>query len=727
MAINLTYTIDDQRTATQDFTPSADANVSVEVTQSGSVITPSGDGVIIFYPADNCNVTVNGHISSPAGIGLMIMSGTATIGESGLLEGHDGFLCANPVTLTNHGTINATNKAIDGGADLTVINDGMVTGGNYGVYFDPRSGLLKVTNTGDMFGDICAIWSGKSDDVVINNGILRSNGQKAVLLGDGKDLYDSSQGGSATKIVDLGEGNDTALGGAANDTFDGGAGNDLLSGGGGSNLLHGGAGSDTLDGSDGISFATYDDSTTGLVVDLSHENLNTGDAAGDHFINIVGLWGSTYNDTLTGSTGANDLRGFNGDDSISGLDGQDTLVGGDGNDSLYGGSQDDSIDGGRGADSIDGGSGIDRVTYADSDRAVSVNLSNGTASGGYAAGDTLTSIEEIIGSNYNDKLIGDDGPWNWISAQGGNDTVQGGAGHDVLGGDAGDDVLDGGAGQDDLYGGTGADSLTGGSEADHLDGEAGNDTLDGGTGNDSLVGKENNDVLRGGVGDDTIDGGSGQNVAIFTGTKAQYSFGLNADGSITITGQDGTDLVKNVQKFQFDDQTVDTTHLESEFGSAPVWLPSGGLLLRGTSHADRLTGGSGNDQLWGLAGKDVLYGGAGQDTFVFNTALNKKTNLDKIADFNVKDDTIFLDNALFKANKSFYAAIKKGTEAKPLALKSAFFKVADTAKDGNDYLIYNKKTGVLSYDPDGSGEKAAIAIATLSKNLKLTYHDLFII
>lgn len=60
-------------------------------------------------------------------------------------------------------------------------------------------------------------------------------------------------------------------------------------------------------------------------------------------------------------------------------------------------------------------------------------------------------------------------------------------------------------------------------------------------------------------------------------------------------------------------------------------------------------------------------------------------------------------------------------------MKKAFFVVGDKAKDSDDYLIYNKKTGKLSYDVDGSGSKAAVEIATLSKKLAMTYKDFFVI
>ena len=82
-------------------------------------------------------------------------------------------------------------------------------------------------------------------------------------------------------------------------------------------------------------------------------------------------------------------------------------------------------------------------------------------------------------------------------------------------------------------------------------------------------------------------------------------------------------------------------------------------IFKGGAGTDKLGGGLGDDILWGRIGKDVLTGNAGRDIFVFDTKLNKRTNLDKIADFNVKDDSIWLDNAIFKKLG------KKGTERRP--------------------------------------------------------------
>jgi Ca2+-binding RTX toxin-like protein len=135
-----------------------------------------------------------------------------------------------------------------------------------------------------------------------------------------------------------------------------------------------------------------------------------------------------------------------------------------------------------------------------------------------------------------------------------------------------------------------------------------------------------------------------------------------------------------------------------------------------------IVGNDGNNVIKGGAGKDTLSGGGGSDTFVFNTKPSKKSNFDKIADFNVKDDSIWLEN------KVLIKLGKKGSEASPAKLNKAFFTIGTKAKDKNDYLIYNKKTGVLSYDADGSGAKSkAVDIASLKKGLKMTAADFFVI
>ncbi|WP_201832017.1 cadherin domain-containing protein [Microvirga zambiensis] len=140
----------------------------------------------------------------------------------------------------------------------------------------------------------------------------------------------------------------------------------------------------------------------------------------------------------------------------------------------------------------------------------------------------------------------------------------------------------------------------------------------------------------------------------------------------------------------------------------------------GGSAADVLSGGAGADILAGRLGKDILRGDGGRDVFVFDTRPNKKTNVDTIKDFSVKDDSIWLDNAVFKT-------IGKGTPEMPVKMKAGFFHAGKAAHDRDDRIIYDKATGKLFYDEDGTGRKAQVEIALLKKNLKMTAADFFVI
>jgi Ca2+-binding RTX toxin-like protein len=136
--------------------------------------------------------------------------------------------------------------------------------------------------------------------------------------------------------------------------------------------------------------------------------------------------------------------------------------------------------------------------------------------------------------------------------------------------------------------------------------------------------------------------------------------------------------------------------------------------LQGGLGNDGLSGGKGDDRLYGGAGSDVLTGGAGKDAFVFDTA-PVSGEVDHITDFSIKDDSIWLSRWAFGALSS------KGTLAK------SFFKVGSAAADGNDFIIYDKGTGLLLYDADGAGAGATVAIAQLKSGLALTYKDFLVI
>ncbi|WP_264478381.1 cadherin domain-containing protein [Microvirga rosea] len=151
----------------------------------------------------------------------------------------------------------------------------------------------------------------------------------------------------------------------------------------------------------------------------------------------------------------------------------------------------------------------------------------------------------------------------------------------------------------------------------------------------------------------------------------------------------------------------------------------GGLgndLITGGNGNDTLGGGAGNDRLFGGRGKDIisgglgadiLTGGAGKDVFVFDAKLGKG-NIDRITDFSVKDDTIHLAKAIFKA-----AGSKGGLS------KGAFW-AGSEAHDASDRVIYDPRNGKLYYDADGNGAKEAVQIALLKRGLDLTAKDFLI-
>ncbi|MGB2984286.1 MAG: Ig-like domain-containing protein, partial [Phycisphaerae bacterium] len=131
------------------------------------------------------------------------------------------------------------------------------------------------------------------------------------------------------------------------------------------------------------------------------------------------------NDTYTGTEGNDVADGLGGDDTLFGQDGNDTLHGNSGQDSLFGEAGDDELYGGPDNDTLDGGEGTDAVNYSDATASVTVDLTTGTATGG-GGDDTLTSIEGVIGSDYDDTFAfsnPSDGATYTVDGGGGTNTI----------------------------------------------------------------------------------------------------------------------------------------------------------------------------------------------------------------------------------------------------------------------------------------------------------------
>jgi Ca2+-binding RTX toxin-like protein len=376
------------------------------------------------------------------------------------------------------------------------------------------------------------------------------------------------------------------------------------------------------------------------------------------------------NDVLTGSAGADNLFGFGGNDTIDGGAGADTMNGGLGDDLYFVSDLNDVV--------VDDG-GNDRVI-------IRVD--------GYDTSQLPAGIEQVI-----------------VPTGGtpGNDTIPGTTDPDTLDGGSGDDSLDAGADDDLVLGGAGSDVLHGGAGNDAVFGEAGNDSVSGGAGNDALGGGAGNDRLDGGLGVDTMAGGAGDDTYFVDDALDFVLEEPNAGNDTVITSVRYT-LSANVENL------VVTASGRGSYSGNEIdnWLEGG-------TGVDYLYGLEGNDTLDGGLGRDVLRGGSGTDVFLFNNGnLSNHKNLDRIADFDVKADYVWLDNGIFKA-------LGTGSEAQPTKLNAQFFTVGRAAKDANDFVIYNKQNGFLLYDADGTGAKDAVVVAKLTTNLKMTSYDLFVV
>ena len=270
---------------------------------------------------------------------------------------------------------------------------------------------------------------------------------------------------------------------------------------------------------------------------------------------------------------------------------------------MYGDWGNDTLEGGAGGDLLNGGGGADTASYARSSTGVAVDLSTGTASGGDADGDTLRSVEGIIGSQHADTLTGGDG----------DDTLTGGDGHDRMDGGAGDDWLwygDSDAGVNvNLSTGAGSGGHAEGDTFSNVEGIGGSehgDRLTGDAGNNHLRGNAGSDEFVGGAGADTLDGGDG-------GDSTAYS---NSDAGVTIDLAAGT-----AQGGHADGDTLTgIEHLSGSRHADHLTGDDGYNRLFGQDGDDTLNGGAGGDFLRGGAGADMLDGGDGRDTVSYSTS-----------------------------------------------------------------------------------------------------------
>lgn len=378
--------------------------------------------------------------------------------------------------------------------------------------------------------------------------------------------------------------------------------------------------------------------------------------------------------------------------TITGTNGVDTLRGTAGNDQIFALGGNDTVFGSAGSDTLDGGEGSDTVNYSQLAGSVRLDLINNSVEKGAGGGDTLVSIGLVVGSNFADRLFGN----------GNENLLQGGLGDDVLMGRGGNDTLDGGPGSDsvsyedspagvsvDLAAGTAQDGYggtdrilsiglaEGSAQGDTLSGNANLNILDGGDGNDRLFGREGDDTLIGGQGDDRLDGGPGSDWVSYFNDPAAVTVNLAAG-----TATDG-------------------------FGGHDS-IVSCGLVIGTPDHADVLIGNDNANTINGIGGANTLTGLGGADTFVMNSWDWWGSS---ITDFQHGIDKIVVD---------LHSTPITGISAGPL--ESSRFTTGDPTTNQWTFL-YDRSSGVVSFDTDGNGPAGEVTMATLTNHPVLSASD----
>ena len=433
-------------------------------------------------------------------------------------------------------------------------------------------------------------------------------------------------------------------------------GDDVILPGTGNNVIDGGDGNDTIDYTNYVApwYANLNGVDVDLAAGTAHKqnhslNPNSDPDANqtDIFVNIENVAGSNYNDHLFGDGGWNKLYGWDGNDELHGRGGYDHLEGMDGNDLL---------DGGEGPDVLDGGDGIDTAYYGSAPSAVNVSLESGKGYWGDSAGDTLSNIENLTGSNFDDQLLGD----------GNNNVLDGGDGNDYLKGGGGADKLYGGPGNDtaaygdsnvgvyvSLHSGAAVNGTATGdsfSSIENLTGSYHGDVLEGDGYVNKLQGMDGDDVLQGYGSADTIDGGDGIDTAIYGGSSAGVTILLNNLGTGVGSGGDAQG-----------DTLISIENLRGSNYADTLMGNNDANVLEGWGGNDKLKGSGGADTLIGGLGADTMYGGPGADKFVLEALGDtgvKSGSMDIIMDFNLADqdkiDVHSIDaNATLPGNQAF--------------------------------------------------------------------------
>jgi Ca2+-binding RTX toxin-like protein len=372
----------------------------------------------------------------------------------------------------------------------------------------------------------------------------------------------------------------------------------------------------------------------------------TGAGVGtDTLTNVRSFSGSNFDDQIIGDASDQQFVGLGGNDLFEPLSGLDSVTGGGGTDTvsyasesgpivgdlssvefgnisapggndstfevenLIGSAQDDQVTGGTennvfdgrgGADQLNGGAGgSDTAAYSGIATGVTANLTSGTATG--QGSDTLTNIDNLIGSSESDSLIGD-GNSNTLDGGGSGDNLEGLGGNDTLSDPTGGDQDSARYENSPGPGGIVADLVAG--TVNGTAAGAGSDTLSGVL---EISGTNFDDVMTGDANDNLFTGRSGNDLFAPLG------------GADIVNDNAGTDTISYAAEMG----PIVTADLSSG-NPGNVTAPGGNDQvfgvenLIGSAQDDQVTGGSESNVFDGLGGNDTLNGGTGgSDTASF--------------------------------------------------------------------------------------------------------------
>ncbi|GEO16228.1 cadherin domain-containing protein [Microvirga aerophila] len=534
-----------------------------------------------------------------------------------IIGGTIGIDGRGPVRVVNTGLIQAADEGVSldsrTGESSSLTNSGMII---CALAFAGGRGNDTVRNIGHMQGDLrfgtgTDLYDGRGG--IVTGSVDLGGGDDTAHGGSGIDIFsggndaDELFGHSGDDSLDGGSGNDTLGGGAGADVLIGGADDDMyvvddvddtvqeeanredytggtdtvrasisyalganvedlvltgdadlagtgnelvnvITGNDGDNLLDGGSNADVLLGGKGDDIYIVDN-TADAVMESAEEGTDTVRASATHSLsrnveNLVLVGGNSIDGT--GNEVANTITGNAGNNVLDGGEGADILRGGDGHDIYVVDHLGDTVleAYGQGEDTVQ--SSVDFTLGADLESLVLTGAANINGTGN-------TLANSVIGNDGDNILDGDAGA----------DNLRGGIGHDTyVVDDANDTVMEASDEGTDTVRASISYALT--NDVEHLVLTGTGDLS--GTGNalaNAITGNSGGNVLVGGQGNDTLDGGAGRDTARFAGNKQNYTIVEQPDGSFIVTdnvGDDGVDVVQNVEVLQFRDQSVSLTN-----------------------------------------------------------------------------------------------------------------------------------------------------------------------